>query len=169
MSFISIKTKLLFSFVVFLVMITAFNIVLTSYVINRQGEEEAFSQLSHQLKYIKNDLEDIRENQITVSMEAAGDEKNLSDLAVLYSLSLKFQQQPGIALERTLSLNRTTSLNRLGIVLDSARLSSVAVYLDNKLSHYVTQHKIGILTQLAGQETYVSSSRENSEKTPFTN
>jgi PAS domain S-box-containing protein len=163
MNSFSIKVKLLLAFAVLLAIITLLNALQTAYVINRCGREEAFARLSHQLTLFKEELRDLRQTKIAVILDAARDEKNLSDVAVLYAQTLKFRQQPESALARTLSLNRITSINRLQLILDSARLSSAAVYLDGELSHYITRDEVGMVRRQAGRQTLIGRRRESGQ------
>ena len=165
----SIKTKLLLVFAALLTIVTLLNALQTSYVINRRGEEEAFAQLSHQLTLFQRELRDLRETQIAVALDGARDDKNLSDLAILYTQTLKFRQQSGTALERTLSLNKATSLNRLQLILDSARLSSASVYLDGALSHYITRDEAGMASLHDGREVLVGAGRNEGENEQLAN
>ena len=151
MKFKSIEHKLLFAFAAFLLIVTALNAGLTSFLINSEGEADAFRRLSRQLAFFKNDLQASREAQIAVAMDAARDEKNLSDMAILYGQTLKREKEPSETLDFTLSLNKITSLNRLQLILLSARLSSAAVYLDGSLSHYVTRDEAGMIVLHSGQ------------------
>lgn len=153
MKLTSIEHKLLFAFAAFLLVVTALNAGLTSFLINSEGEADAFTRLSRQLLYFKNDLQASRETQIAVAMDAARDEKNLSDMAILYGQTLKLAQEPSETLDFTLSYNKTTSLNRLQLILLSARFSSVAVYLGGGLSHYVTRDEAGLVVPRSGQST----------------
>jgi signal transduction histidine kinase len=149
--FTSIEHKLLLAFAAFLLVVTALNAGLASFLINSQGEADAFSRLSRQLLFFRNGLQDAREAEMAVALNAARDEKNLSDLAVLYSQTLKLGQTPGETLDFTLGHNKITSLNRLQLILLSARFSSVAVYLNGELSHYVTPDEAGMVMQRSGQ------------------
>jgi signal transduction histidine kinase/DNA-binding NarL/FixJ family response regulator len=164
MKFFSIKYKLLLAFAAFLVIITALNAGLTAYLINRQSEAEAFTRLSRQLILFQNDLQTLRETQLAVALEAANDQKNLSDLAILYAHALKLAKEPDPALETTFRLNKATSLNRLQLILLSARLSSVAVYLGGELSHYITQDEAGMSIRRNGQEVVISTHQKEDGK-----
>lgn len=149
----SIEHKLLLAFAAFLLLVTALNAGLTSFLINSEGEADARTRLSRQLLFFKNELQASREAQIAVAMDAARDEKNLSDLALLYGQTLKLDKEPSAILDFSLSLNKITSLDRLQLILLSARLSSAAVYLDGGLSHYVTRDEAGMVVRQGGPPT----------------
>lgn len=153
MKLTSIEHKLLLAFAAFLLVVTALNAGLTSFLINSEGEADARTRLSRQLLFFKNDLQASREAHMAVAMDAARDEKNLSDLALLYGQTLKLDKEPSEILDFTLSLNKITSLDRLQLILLSARLSSAAVYLDGDLSHYVTRDEAGMVVRQGGQPT----------------
>jgi signal transduction histidine kinase/DNA-binding response OmpR family regulator len=70
----------------------------------------------------------------------------LSDLATLYAKTQHLTAYPEQAAtyERGLLFNKIISLNRLQVILQTADFSSVAVYIDNELSHYLTTNEAGM-------------------------
>jgi len=146
----SVKSKLLVACAGFLTAITLLHTALTVWLINRHGEADAVNQLSRQLIQLQDDLQGAREALATVAQETARDDKNLSDMAILYTSGTSRLDAAHDALrndalrDRGEGLLKTASLNRLRLVLASARLSSLAVYLDGELSHYVTREAAGM-------------------------
>ncbi len=167
MKIVSIKYKLLAIFAAFLLAVTLLNALLASYLINRESQAEAYNRLSRELIVFQNDLQEMRNRMSNVSMQAARDEKNLSDMAVLYSQLLKLKNQPSAPLDSAVSLNRVTSLNRLQLILLSARLSSVAVYLDDDLSHFVTPQAAGMIKRHDSQTRVVGIQQYRNGKVPL--
>jgi signal transduction histidine kinase len=135
----SVKSKLLLAFAGFLTAITILHTGLTAWLIDRHGEADAFNQLSRGLLQLEDDLQRAREVLTAVAQETARDEKNLSDMAIVYSEAATLKQQPDDIRSRAVTLHKTVSMNRLRLILASARLASVAVYLDGELSYYVTR------------------------------
>lgn len=162
--FSSIKHKLLLAFVAFLLAVTLLNAGLSAYLVNRRSEAEAYAQLSLELTVFKNDLQGLRDSLVAAAREAATDKKDLSDLAILYSQRLKLHKKPDAVLDNALNLNKITSLNRLQLILLLARLSSVAVYLEGDLSHYITHDEAGMVVHRDEQHVTVGSRQENTEK-----
>jgi signal transduction histidine kinase len=166
---VSVKSKLLLAFAGFLTAITLLNTGLTSYLIDRQGEAEAFHRLSQQLIQLQDDLQGVREALVAVAQEAASDEKNLSDLAILYSQELALDKDPDTLRLRASSLHKAVSLNRLRLILGSARLSSLAVYLEGELSHYVTPDEAGMSARRGPRRTIVSAAQKWNERSGLDN
>ena len=134
----SVKSKLLLAFAGFLTAITILHTSLTAWLIERHGEADAFNQLSRTLMQLQDELQRSREVLTAVAQETARDEKNLSDMAIVYSEAATLKRQPDEIRSRAVTLHKTVSTNRLRLILASARLASIAVYLDGQLSHYVT-------------------------------
>jgi signal transduction histidine kinase len=165
----SVKSKLLLAFAGSLTAITLLNTGLNSYLTNRQGEAEALSRLSQQLMKLQDYLQDVRQELITVAQGAANHDKNLSDMAIVYSQQLTLRHDPDTIRDRALSLHKTVSLNRLQLILASARLSSLAVYLDGDLSHYVTRDRAGMSVRRDGRRAVISTPQTGKEKAELEN
>jgi signal transduction histidine kinase len=149
--FTDIKSKLLLAFAGFLIVITLLNAGLASYLTDRQNEVDALDLLSQQLIRLQTDLERAREGQLAVAEEAASDDKNLSDMATLSNQDLALARVFNPVHESAASFNKAVSLNRLQLILRSARLSSIAVYFQGELSHYVTEDEAGMIRRRGGQ------------------
>jgi len=167
--FVSVKSKLLLAFAVFLTAITLLNLGVTAYLTNRHSEAEAFNRLSQQLMQLQDDLQGARESLLGVAKGAAADEKNLSDMAILYSQELAGDKDPDPIRNRALGLNKTVSLNRLRLILGSARLSSLAVYLNGELSHYVTPDQTGMIVRRGTQHVVVATGQNGRENEQLDN
>ena len=163
-NFSSIKHKLLLISVVFLLVVTLLNAGLSAYLVNRQSEAEASAHLSRELSVFKDDLDDLRDSLVAAAHEAATDKKDLSDLAILYNQRLKLHKAPDAVLENAFNLNKITSLNRLQLILLLARFSSVALYLEDDLSHYITRDEAGMVVHRAAQHMTIGSQQKNTGK-----
>jgi signal transduction histidine kinase len=162
----SVTFKFLLAFAGCLAATTILNTGLTSYLTNRRGEAEAFSRLSQQLMLLQDTFQDARETLVALAQEAARDEKNLSDLAMLYSQELALGTPPDDVRDRALHLSKTAALNRLQLILASARLSSLAVYLEGELSHYVTRDGDGVSVRRGAQRTMLSRTPQGAGAEP---
>jgi signal transduction histidine kinase/CheY-like chemotaxis protein len=143
-----IKAKLLLAFVSVLVVITGLNVGLAIYLINRQGEREAFANLTRQTVLLQNVLQEAAIDLRAIALKNVAGTHNLSDLATLYAKTRQLTTYPELAAahERGLLFNKIISLNRLQVVLQTADFSSAAVYINNGLSHYLTTTEAGIGT-----------------------
>jgi signal transduction histidine kinase len=151
------KQRLLLAFAAFLTAITLALTGLAAYVIERQSETDAVRRLSQQLLQLEDDLERTRELLTIVARDTAHDDKNLNDMAVIYSQTLEAAKAPSEEIRsRGLALQKTVSANRLQLILDSARVSSLAVYLNppdgdpaGELSHFVKSRESGSIAWTA--------------------
>ncbi len=141
-----IRSKLLLAFVLILVTITVLNVGLAIYLTNRQSEREAFTSLNQQTLLLQNELQEMTINLRAIAVKTAGGADNLSDLATIYAQIQQIANSPeqAAAFERGLAFNKIISMNRLQIILQTAHFSSAAVYIDNELSHYVTDAEAGM-------------------------
>jgi signal transduction histidine kinase/DNA-binding NarL/FixJ family response regulator len=154
-----IKSKLLLTFVTVLVVITGLNVGLAIYLINQQGEREAFASLTRQTILLQNELQETIIDLRAVAEKSVAGTGNLSDLAIIYAQTQQVATYPEQAAtyERRLLFNKTISLNRLRVVLQTADLSSAAVYIDNELSHYVTTTEAGMRTIRVDDKTLIKT------------
>jgi PAS domain S-box-containing protein len=139
------RSRVLAVFAAALTLVTAVGVGLTAHLTRRQAEAEAFTLLTQDLLRLQDALEEMRARLQAAAREAAGDEKNLSDLGILYSRELTAARGPDPIRDRALTQQRVASINRLRLLLPPAGLSSVAVYVDGRLSHYVTTDGSGML------------------------
>ncbi|MES9991727.1 MAG: ATP-binding protein [Candidatus Thiodiazotropha sp.] len=148
MRVLGIKSKLLLSFITVLVIITGLNVGLATYLTNQQGEREAFASLIRQSVLLQNELKETIDDLKAIAEKNVAGSHNLSDLATLYAKTEHLITYPDQAskYERGLLFNKIISLNRLKVILQTADFSTAAVYLDNKLSHYLTTTEAGMNT-----------------------
>ncbi|MET0008799.1 MAG: ATP-binding protein [Candidatus Thiodiazotropha sp. 6PLUC9] len=171
MKILSIKSKLLLTFIAVLVIITVINIVLATYLTNQQGEREAFASLTRQLLLLQNELKETIIDLKTIAEKNVAGSHNLSDLATLYAKTQHLITYPEQAAkhERGLLFNKVISLNRLKVILQTADFSSAAVYIDNMLSHYLTTSEAGMSTIRAGERPLLNTTQNQAGELGFDN
>ncbi len=157
-----IRSKLLLAFVAVLIIITGLNVGLEINLTNLQSEREAFSSLNQQTILLQNELQETAIDLQTIAEKTAGGTDNLSDLVTIYAQTQQITTSPEQAgeYERGLLFNKIISLNRLQVVLHTADFSSAAVYINNELSHYVTNTEAGMST-LRGADTLLIKTDQN--------
>ncbi|GAB4428945.1 MAG: hypothetical protein Fur0044_26730 [Anaerolineae bacterium] len=166
-----IKSKLLLAFVTILFIMTGLNVGLAIYLTNQQSEREAFTSLTRQTILLQNDLQKATLDLRAIAQKTAGGTDNLSDLATIYAQTQQIitnSRQPA-EYERVLVFNKVISLNRLQVVLRSAGFSSIAVYVDNELSHYVTTAEAGMSVFRAGHKALIKTGQNQAGELEFDN
>lgn len=166
-----IKSKLLLAFVTVLIIITGLNVGLATHLTNQQSEREAFSSLTRQTILLQNELQKTAIDLRTIAEKNVGGPGNLSDLATIYARTQYIFINPELAaeLERGLVFDKVISLNQLLVILQTAGFSSAAVYIDNKLSHYVTTTEAGISVPRTDHDTLITTSRNEAGELAFNN
>jgi len=144
--FWGIKSKLLATFVMVLMIITALNVSLAAYLTDAQSKRDAFTNLTRQAILLQNEIQKTTVDLQRVAIETAGESANLGDMATAYDQTQRMIKSPELAsaVKSGLGFNKIIALNRLQVVLRSASFSSVAVYLDNEVSHYITPTEAGM-------------------------
>ncbi len=166
-----IRSKLLLAFVLILITITVLNVGLAIYLINLQSEREAFTSLNQQTLLLQNELQETTINLRAIAEKTAGGPDNLSDLATIYAQIQQITNSPGqaAAFERGLAFNKVISLNRLQSILQTAHFSSAAVYIDNELSHYVTDAEAGMRLVQANRMVLIKTGQNQAGELEFDN
>ncbi len=156
--FVSLKIKLLGIIAGVLIGMTILNILLASYLTNKQSQEEAYRRLSLQLNVFQKDLEHRRHDFIMTSRATAEDIKNLGNLSLLYAQSVSRTSVPEFNTMRV-------SLELLSSTVRSSQVSGIAVYVENSLSHYITGQEAGMTVEYAEKQQLITI-RKNAEA-PF--
>ncbi len=171
MKVLGIKSKLLLTFIVVLAVITGLNVGLATYLIQQQSEREAFASLIRQTDLLENELNETVISLREIAKKNVSGNHNLSDLATLYAKTQHLIRYPEQAAqyERGLLFNKIISLNRLQVVLRTADFSSAAVYIDNRLSHYLTTTEAGMNTISVDGIAQFKISKNESGDIPFDN
>lgn|GEM_PF-3365297 len=166
-----IKSKLLLAFVTILVIMTGLNVGLAIYLTNQQSEREAFTSLTRQTILLQDDLQKTTLDLRAIAEKTTRGTDNLSDLATIYAQTQQIITNSGqpAEYERVLVFNKVISLNRLQVVLRSAGFSSIAVYVDNELSHYVTTAEAGMSVVRAGHKALIKTGQNQAGELEFDN
>ncbi len=166
-----IRSKLLLAFVTVLIIITGLNVGLEIQLTNQQSEREAFSSLTRQTILLQNELQKTTIDLRAVAEKNVGGTDNLSDMATIYARTQYISINPELAAEneRGLVFDKVISLNRLQVILQTAGFSSAAVYIDNKLSHYVTTTEAGISVPRIDHDTLITTGQNQAGELAFNN
>lgn len=164
-----IRFKLLLGFATVLIIITGLNVGLEIYLSNLQSKRDAFTSLTRQTILLQNDLQETTINLRAIAEKNVGGTDNLSDMATIYARTQYITINPELAVEneRGLVFDKIISLNRLLVILRTAGFSSVAVYVDNELSHYVTATEAGINVPRADHNTLIKTSQNQAGDLEF--
>jgi signal transduction histidine kinase len=117
---------------------------MSAYLASRQGDADARTRLAQHLLELQDALQQARQELAEVARHTASDEKNLSDLATVYSEEHALDRRFDEVREQALRFQKTASVGRLRVVVGTARLTSLAVYVDGALSHYVVSDGAGL-------------------------
>ena len=166
-----IRSKLLLAFVLILVTITVLNVGLEIYLTNLQSEQEAFTSLNQQTLLLQNELQKTTIDLRAIAEKTAGGAENLSDLATIYAYTQQITKSPeqAAAFERGIAFNKVISMNRLRVILQTANFSSAAVYIDNELSHYVTDVEAGMRLVQADRMALIKTGQNQAGELEFDN
>jgi signal transduction histidine kinase len=143
-AFTSVRSKLLLVLGLSLTAVTVVNVGMSAYLASRQGDADAQTRLAQHLLELQDELQRVRQDLGEVARRTASDEKNLSDLATVYSEEQALDRRYDAVREQALRFHKTASVGRLRVVAATARLTSLAVYVDGALSHYVTADGAGL-------------------------
>lgn len=159
-----IKLKLLRVFALVLIIITALNVSLEIYLTDQQSKREAFSGLVRQAALLEKDMQLELAKLSSIAQKETARVANLSDMSTLYAQAFQMTDaEQALNLERSFGYNKTVSINRLQVVLRSAGFSSIAVYMDNELSHYVTQNEAGMTVLRNNQKALIRTIQNSAE------
>lgn len=152
--FLSIKYKVLLVFSLFLGLSVFFNIGLSSYITFNRSRVEARKRLSYQIGLFQNELIQIKDTIYAKAQEVAVNPNNLADMGYLYEASSN-----NFSLEE-IGYKKSSFLYRLETELTASNLTSIAVYTENKLSHYITRNGAGLYTTRDGKDVLISSNKK---------
>jgi PAS domain S-box-containing protein len=153
---LGLKRKIILTFVAMLFAVACLNTLLASYFTNRQNEDAAFAALQRDLQNWRDELQDTVARMRTVAFSTIGEQVALNQLAELKVLEHKMagalsKNQDVKESAKTLAFRKSVQLNRLHLVLRSGGFSSIAVYIDGKLSHYVADAEAGMFVPRSGE------------------
>ena len=134
----SLTVKLLAVVTGIVIVITGVNIVLTSYLTYTQNEEETRQKLALQLTLFQRDLDQMAAHVLKTANDAGQQSQNLTDLGNLFAQYAQLDRYAS-----NLMFFKTAALNQLQTILTSSAAFGAGVYVNNRLSHYVTREEIG--------------------------
>ena len=170
---LGLKPKILLTVVGILALTTTLQGGLASYVIGRQNEQATFANLSRELIEWEHDLQAMQQQLNRIALNSLRDATTLSQLAELLAFEASLRATPSETRElqdatRALAYRKVVSLARLDLVLRSAGFSSIAVYVDGRLSHYLSSAGAGIMIPRPdGQDVWLSATADASGNLPL--
>jgi PAS domain S-box-containing protein len=149
-----IKQKLLLVLIAVLAFTITLVAMLASYYTDRQNEEAASASIGKDLLAWQEDLQARTEQLRKAALAVAGDEWVLNHLAEVLTLDLQrndpMKRAEAAEIERTLAYSKTVALYRLYLMLRTGAFSSITVYTQGQLSHYISPTEAGMLLQWDG-------------------
>lgn len=150
-----LKPKILLMLVGVLALTTILDAALAWYFTNGQNQRDAYDVLRHDLRYWEDDLQGLTRRWQATAIEAMNDERASNELDSLVALEHELDRgsadSPARAsLENRLANGKAVSLSRFYLVLRSARISSILVYINGSLSHYATNSEVGMFVTRTG-------------------
>jgi signal transduction histidine kinase/ActR/RegA family two-component response regulator len=150
-----LKPKILLMLVGVLALTTILDAALAWYFTNRQNQRAAYDVLRHDLRYWEDDLQGLTRRWQSTAIDAMNDGLTSNELDNLVALEHELDRVSGgsgarASLENRLAYWKASSLNRLYLVLRAARISSILVYVNGSLSHYVSNSEVGMFVKRTG-------------------
>ena len=170
---LGLKPKILLTVVGILALTTTLQGGLASFVTGRQNEQATFANLSRELIEWEHDLQSMRQRLNRIALSSLRDATTLNQLAELLAFEASLRASPSETREsqdatRALAYRKVVSLARLDLVLRSAGFSSIAVYVDGRLSHYLSSAGAGIMIpRPGGQDVWLSATSDASGNLPL--
>lgn len=158
-----LKPKILVLLVGVLVLTTTLDAALAWYFTNDQNRRDSFDVLKNDLRYWEDDLQGLTRRWQSTAIDAMNDGLTSNELDGLAALELELHHASGDSrreadLEKKLTYARAASLNRFYLVLRSARISSIVVYANSSLSHYVSNSEAGMfVTRTGGRRAWIAT------------
>ena len=158
-----LKPKILVLLVGVLVLTTTLDAALAWYFTNDQNRRDSFDVLKNDLRYWEDDLQGLTRRWQSTAIDAMNDGLTSNELDGLAALELELHHASGDSrreadLEKKLTYARAASLNRFYLVLRSARISSIVVYANSSLSHYVSNSEAGMfVTRTGGRQAWIAT------------
>ena len=157
-----IQNKILGVLIGVLLLTTGLEAILASYYTDRQNQHSAFVSLGNQLFAWQSALQTMTQRLRDVAVATMSDAAVLNQLAQIMTLEFNVND-PGelrgnSEMARTLAYRKTVSLNQLQLTLLTGGFSSIAVYTQGALSHYVSAEEVGMtVTRENGSQVWVAS------------
>lgn len=146
--------------------------LLASYYTNRQNEDAALAALGNDLRVWDEELEGTAVQLRKAALAVVGDQWMLNELAQTLTLELQGSDPAKAAqaaeMARTLAYSKTVSLAHLYLMLRTGAFSSIAVYSNGRLSHYVSSSEAGMSVRWgAGDPVWIRAAVEPNGELPF--
>ncbi len=170
---LGLKRKIVLVFVGVLAAVTVLDALLASYFTNRQNQDAAFARLKRDILTWQDELQELTLHMRTVALSAVGETVALNQLSDLKALEYKLTDALDKNKEvkeaaRTLAFSKSVSLNRLHLVLRSVGFSAIAVYIDGKLSHQVSESEVGMFVQRGnGRQVWLKAAADSHGNLPI--
>jgi signal transduction histidine kinase/CheY-like chemotaxis protein/HPt (histidine-containing phosphotransfer) domain-containing protein len=169
---VGIKQKLVLVLVVVLVLSTTVNVLVASYVTNRQNEDAAFAGLRDDLRGWQSDWQAMVEHLKTVALTTVGDVAILDQFGELLRLDFNVMDASRTAereeTRRTLGFRKTVSINRLSLAMRTGGFSSIDVYMGGQLSHSISPSSAGMSTTRAdNRPVWIAASADGKGNLPL--
>ena len=158
-----LKPKILVLLVGVLALTTTLDAALAWYFTNDQNRRDSFDVLKNDLRYWEDDLQGLTRRWQSTAIDAMNDELTSNELDGLAAFELELRHANGDSsrktdLEKELTYARAASLNRFYLVLRSARISSIVVYVNSTLSHYASNSEAGMfVTRPGGRQAWIAT------------
>ena len=146
--------------------------LLASYYTNRQNEDAALVALGNDLRVWDEELQGGTVKLRKAALAVVGDQWMLNELAQSLTLELQGSDPAKAAqaaeMARTLAYSKTVSLAHLYLMLRTGAFSTVAVYSNGRLSHYVSSSEAGMSVRWgAGDPVWIRAAVEPNGELPF--
>ncbi|MFU8788605.1 MAG: PAS domain S-box protein [Methylobacter sp.] len=170
---LGLKRKIVLVFIAMLIAVSALDALLASYFTKRQNQDAAFARLKRDLLTWQDELQALTVQLRTVALSAIGETVALNQLSALKALDYKLAQAVDKNKDvkeaaRTLAFSKSVSLNRLHLVLRAGGFSAIAVYIDGKLSHRVSESEVGMFVQRGnGEQAWVKAAPDGNGNLPL--
>ena len=150
-----LKPKILLMLVGVLALTTILDAALAWYFTNVQNQRDAYDVLRHDLRYWEDDLQGLTRRWQSTAIDAMNEERASNELAGLVALEHDLARESAdsharASLENRLANGKAASVSRFYLVMRSARISSILVYINGALSHYVSNSEVGMLVTRTG-------------------
>ena len=157
-----IRKKILGVLIGVLLLTTGLEAILASYYTDRQNQQAAFVNLSNELFAWHSALQAMTRRLSDVAIVTMGDAAVLNQLSQIMTLEFNVND-PGelrgnSEMARALAYRKTVSLNQLQLARLTGGFSSIAVYTQGALSHYVSAEAVGMAVMKEnGNQAWVTS------------
>ena len=157
-----LRKKILAVLIGVLLLTTGLEAILASYYTNRQNQHSAFANLNNELFAWADTLRSMTRRLTEVASATMGDAAVLNQLAQIMTLEFNVNDPGNLQgngeMARALAYRKTVSLNQLQLALRTGGFSSIAVYTQGVLSHYVSADEVGMaVTRENGSRDWVTS------------